>query len=133
MLDRTAFTTTTLPPLVEPTEHAIALAFAEHYAERFAYDHTHGAWLRWDDEAGVWRADTVAYVPDCVRSFVRDVRLSHEKPPAGLTRERTWRAIERAARDDRRLAVDHTVWDREPRVLGTPGRTVVLIAEPLPC
>ena len=69
MLDRTAFTTTTLPPLVEPTEDAIALAFAEHYAERFAYDHTHGAWLRWDDEAGVWRADTVAYVPDCVRSF----------------------------------------------------------------
>jgi putative DNA primase/helicase len=108
----------------EPTEDGIALAFAQTYAGRFAFDHDRGSWLIWSDEAGLWRRDSTNYVPDAARALVRGVRQGVDNPPALLARERSWRAVERAARDDRRLAVDHSAWNVDPLVVGVNGGAV---------
>jgi P4 family phage/plasmid primase-like protien len=106
------------------TEDAIALAFAAEHAGRFIYDHSRGAWFCWD--GAIWRRDTVGVVPDAVRSFTRAVNRAQPKPLPALARERTWGAIERAARADQRLACDHARWNRDPWLLGVPNGVVDL-------
>ena len=65
----------------------------------------------------IWRRDADEYVLDCTRALIR----SHK-----LGRIRTATSIERAARTDRRLARDHTAWNADPMLLGTPGDVVDL-------
>ena len=96
-------------------EDALALLFAEQHDGHFVFDHTRGEWFRWDDQ--VWRRDADEYVLDCTRALIR----SHK-----LGRIRTATAVERAARTDRRLARDHTAWNADPLLLGTPGDVVDL-------
>ena len=96
-------------------EDALALLFAEQHDGHFVFDHTRGEWFRWDDQ--VWRRDADEYVLDCTRALIR----SHK-----LGRIRTATSIERAARTDRRLARDHTAWNADPMLLGTPGDVVDL-------
>ena len=96
-------------------EDALALLFAEQHDGHFVFDHTRGEWFRWDDQ--IWRRDADEYVLDCTRALIR----SHK-----LGRIRTATSVERAARTDRRLARDHTAWNADPLLLGTPGDVVDL-------
>ena len=96
-------------------EDALALEFAERHDGHFVYDHTRGEWFRWDDVT--WRRDADEYVLDCVRALTREHK--HGKI-------RTATSVERAARTDRRLARDHTAWNADPCLLGTPGDVVDL-------
>jgi putative DNA primase/helicase len=97
------------------SEDTLALLFAEQHDGHFVFDHTRGEWFRWDDQ--VWRRDADEYVLDCTRALIR----SHK-----LGRIRTATSVERAARTDRRLARDHTAWNADPLLLGTPGDVVDL-------
>ena len=96
-------------------EDAIALEFAERHDGHFVYDHTRGEWFRWDNFT--WRRDADEYVLDCARALTRNHKLG---------KIRTATSIERAARTDRRLARDHTAWNADPFLLGTPGDVVDL-------
>ena len=96
-------------------EDALALEFARRYEGRFCFDHSRGEWFRWSGLR--WVPDTVQYCFDCCRAIMRETRNS---------KIRTATAIERAARADPRLAVDHTAWNSDPFVLGTPSGAVDL-------
>jgi P4 family phage/plasmid primase-like protien len=96
-------------------EDALALLFAEQNEGHFVFDHTRGQWFRWDGQ--IWRPDADEYVLDCTRALIR----SHK-----LGRIRTATSIERAARTDRRLARNHTSWNADLYLLGTPGDVVDL-------
>ena len=96
-------------------EDAIALEFAERHDGHFVFDHTRGEWFRWDNFT--WRRDADEYVLDCARALIRNHKLG---------KIRTATSIERAARTDRRLARDHTAWNADPFLLGTPGDVVDL-------
>jgi putative DNA primase/helicase len=96
-------------------EDKLALDFAERHDGHFLYDHTRGRWFRWDDQ--LWRQDCDEYVFDCVRALVREHKEGRIKVIS---------AVERAARTDRRLARDHTAWNADPLLLGTPGDVVDL-------
>jgi putative DNA primase/helicase len=102
-------------PVTAVGEDAIALEFAERHDGHFLYDHTAGTWFRWDNE--IWRRDSDQYVLDCVRALIREHRLGQIRTAA---------SVERAARTDRRLARDHTAWNTDPLLLGTPGGVVDL-------
>ena len=106
---------TAAPPITAVGEDALALEFAERHDGHFIFDHTSGQWLRWDNT--IWRRDSDQYVLDCVRALIREHRLGQI---------RTAGAVERAARTDRRLARDHTAWNIDPLLLGTPGDVVDL-------
>ena len=96
-------------------EDALALEFAERHDGHFVFDHTRGEWFRWDNF--IWRRDADEYVLDCARALIRDHKLG---------KIRTATSIERAARTDRRLARNHTAWNADPFLLGTPGDVVDL-------
>ena len=96
-------------------EDALALLFAEQNEGHFVFDHTRGQWFRWDGQ--IWRPDADEYVLDCTRALIR----SHK-----LGRIRTATSVERAARTDRRLARNHTSWNADLYLLGTPGDVVDL-------
>ena len=102
-------------PVTAVGEDALALEFAERHAGHFVYDHTAGTWFRWNNE--IWERDSDQYVLDCVRALIREHRLGQI---------RTASSVERAARTDRRLARDHTAWNTDPLLLGTPGDVVDL-------
>ena len=102
-------------PVSAVGEDALALLFAEQHEGHFVFDHTRSEWFRWDDQ--VWRRDADEYVLDCTRALIRNHKLG---------RIRTATSVERAARTDRRLARDHTAWNADPLLLGTPGDVVDL-------
>jgi len=96
-------------------EDALALAFADRHDGFFVFDHTRCEWFRWDN--AIWRRDADQYAFDCVRALIRE----HKQGRIG-----TAAAVERAARTDRRLARDHTAWNANPYLLGTPSDVIDL-------
>jgi len=105
-----------------PSEDAVALAFCAKFHGRFAYDHTSQIWMEYDGAR--WRPDHTGTVFDAARRFVRE--LSAVTPHPNLGRIKFAESVERAARTDRRMAVSHAVWDRDPWLLGVPGGVVNL-------
>lgn len=109
---------------IGPTEDEVALAFAAEHAGKLAFDHTAGKWLEFD--GAVWRDDLTAHAFDLARDFTRRARGLVPEHPRTMAKVGFATAVERAARSDRRLAISHEVWDRDPWLLGTPGGTVDL-------
>jgi putative DNA primase/helicase len=105
-----------------PSEDAVALAFCEKFRGRFAFDHTSRVWMEYDGAR--WKPDHTCVVFDTARRFVRE--LSALAPHPNLGRIKFADAVERAARTDRRMAVSHAVWDRDPWLLGVPGGVINL-------
>lgn len=111
-------------PLCEPTEDAVADAFAKHYADRLAYDHTEETWFAW--RQGRWLRDERSLGFHLVRRFTRTLRDRLSEPPRSLTRMAFCAAVERGARADPLLALSHEVWNTDPWLLGTPDGVVDL-------
>jgi len=115
-----------------PSEDAVAVAFAAKFRGSFAFDHTSRVWMEYDGAR--WRPDHTGTVFDTARRFVREMAAVSPHPNLGKIRFAD--AVERAARTDRKMAVSHAVWDRDPWLLGVPGGVINLrngeLIEPKP-
>ena len=106
----------------EPTEDGIALAFAEKYNDELRYDHTVGKWFQWDGSR--WKLEITQLAFNYAREMCRGFRKQYQNN--ALPKVRTAAAVEKFAQADRRFAVEHDIWDRDPWLLCTPGGTVEL-------
>ena len=109
---------------IDPTEDAVACAFAADNAGRLVYDHTAGDWFIWQN--GRWTRDLRNGVFNDARDFARAARGRICDAPDVMSRIAFSSAVERAARADPKLAASHEIWDRDPWLLGTPGGVVDL-------
>ena len=107
---------------IDPTEDGIALAFAEKHRDDLRFDHTAGKWFAWNGAR--WKVEETDLAFHFARELCREFNRSHRT--ASLPKLRTAAAVEKFARADRRLAVTHEVWDRDPWLLATPGGTIDL-------
>ena len=123
-MDAARATSTARNDWIDPTEDAVALAFAEKYAGQYVHDHTSG--MRHVRRDGRWARDTRNSIFNLARDFARLARAGLNDPPAGMAKIAFCAAVERAARADPRLAVSHEVWDRDPWLLDVPGGVVDL-------
>jgi putative DNA primase/helicase len=92
------------------SEEALALAFADQYAEDLRYV---AAWNRWLSYNGCrWERDETWHTFDRVRALIRATIT--EGAPRGIASAKTVAAVERLAKSDRRLAATVEQWDDEP-------------------
>jgi putative DNA primase/helicase len=104
------------------SEDALALAFAERYADKLRYVHMWGRWLRYDGTS--WDYDDTLHVFDMVRDICREAALLSGKSSNITPSAKTVAAVERLARSDRRLAATTAQWDAQPWLLVTGDETV---------
>lgn len=119
----------------ELTEDAVALEFANRYAERFRFDHTAGGkpgegsglWFQFIPDEG-WTLDKDGSVTDEARTMVRRVRKQRafHKDTLGAASDGFRKAVVRMSRDDKRMAITNDNWDSDPWVLGVKGGQVDL-------
>jgi putative DNA primase/helicase len=112
------------PLACEPTEDAVADAFAKHYENRLAYDHTEETWFEWRDRR--WIRDERNRGFHYARHFCRAIRARLNEPPKALAKIAFCASVERAARADPILARSHEVWNTDKWLLGTPDGSVDL-------
>jgi putative DNA primase/helicase len=111
-----------LPPF---SEEAIALRFAERYADNLRFVAAWAKWLTYD--AGRWRIDETGLALDRARALCRQVAQEAKARIApGIASARTAGNVLTLARADRRLAADSGQWDRDPWLLNTPAGVVDL-------
>ncbi len=104
----------------EASEDAIALAFTAKYRDRLKYDHDVGCWFSWT--ATHWQPDGTHLAFDYARQLGRE--LSGGK--RALSKAAVAAGAERFAQADRAHAVDASIWDADPMLLGTPSGTIDL-------
>ncbi len=105
------------------SEDAIALAFTSRFKDTLRFDHTANIWFEYDGSR--WRADkrqrAFSYARDIGRLLSRG-----DKGERGLCRAAVASGAERFARADEAHAVDASVWDLDPLLIGTPLGTIDL-------
>lgn len=101
------------------TEDGVALAFAGEQQDRLAFDHTQQRWYVWQGDR--WLLDETGLAFDLARDMVRGVRMIDPEQPKSLAKIGFTRAVETAARSDRRCAVHVAMWDQDPWLLSVPG------------
>ena len=106
-------------PAVDFTEDGIALQFAAAFKGRLVYDHTDEMWWVWRGQR--WEKDTRKETLHLGREFVREIREKEEARTLGKIA--FTQSVMRAASSDPALAVDHSVWNTNPMLLGTPEGT----------
>lgn len=113
-------------PRKDPSEDDVALAFTNLYWDTLRFDHDAGIWYEWDRTR--WRRDNHHRAFTYAREIGRRLGAVGKAAFAG--------GVERFARAAREHAVDASVWDSDPLLLGTPGGTIDLrtgtIFEPRP-
>lgn len=102
-----------------PSEHAVALEFTRQYGADFLYDHSIGAWFRWDGCR--WCEETTGLAFDYCRRIA-----AASGGGRAMQKASTVAGAERFARHDRAHAVLATGWDPDLYLLGTPSGTVNL-------
>jgi putative DNA primase/helicase len=117
------------PPSISALAHseeAIALAFAERYADTLRYVAKWNQWFCWDGT--YWRADETRNVFDRARALCREDVVGLNKPSERkrIASAKTRAAVVSLASEDRRLAATIDQWDQDPWVLNTPGGVVDL-------
>jgi putative DNA primase/helicase len=113
--------------LLEFTEDALALSFAEKFKDTLRYDHTAGAWYRWDDVA--WCRDEKQQGLNLARETLQEISAAAKA--AGALREKLGKVstaanVEKFAKATPDFAVTGSIWDTDPFKLGTPGGTLDL-------
>jgi putative DNA primase/helicase len=103
------------------SEDALALIFADRYADELRYVAMWGKWLRYDGTC--WHFDDTLHVFDMVRDVCREAALSAGKYSPITPSAKTVAAVERLARSDRRLAATVRQWDAKPWLLATGDET----------
>lgn len=104
------------PKRREPSEDEIALAFTSHHEGSLHFDHDIGLWFEWDGAR--WKQDN----SDRAFTYAREMARQHGAPGKANFAG----GVERFARADRAHAVNASIWDADPMLLGTPGGTVDL-------
>ena len=107
-------------PRQEVSEDAIALAFTKKYSGWLLFDHDQGCWYEWDGTR--WRQDK------CEHAFhyARELARSHGDGKRAMGRAAVAAGVEKLAKSDPKHAVNSSIWDDNPMLLGTPGGTVDL-------
>jgi putative DNA primase/helicase len=109
------------------SDEALALEFADRYADELRYVASWGRWLRYDGKK--WAPDDTLVAFDSARWVCReyaDRSSENEKARAAIASASTVAAVERLARSDRQLAATVDQWDAEPFWLNTPAGVVNL-------
>ncbi len=108
------------------SEEAIALAFAERYADALRYVAKWNQWFYWDGTC--WRMDDTRDVFSRARALCREDVVGVNKPSerSRIASGKTRAAVVSLAGEDRRLAATVDQWDRDPWLLNTPGGVVNL-------
>src|SRR5262245_55225473 len=99
------------------SEDALALAFAERYANELRYVSMWSRWLRCDGTS--WHYDDTLHVFDMVRDICREAALLSGKSSHITPSAKPVAAVERLARSDRRLAATTKQWDAQSWLLTT--------------
>lgn len=101
------------------SEDVLAQAFVATHGAKLKFCHTLRKWREWD--GSIWRADNrqraFEYARRICREKVKSSRFHKASVAAG---------VERFAASDPLVACDHSYWDSDPMLLGTPGGTVNL-------
>jgi putative DNA primase/helicase len=126
------FTVRDEPTLDEPSyrppafsEDALALEFAERYADDLRYVAEWSKWFRWDGKR--WAPDKTRHIFDLARKICRkSAAQCNDKSNKGLASAKAVAAVERLAQCDRQLAATIDQWDADPWLLNTPGGVVDL-------
>jgi putative DNA primase/helicase len=107
------------------TEDSVALMFRERYAGQLLFDHDMRTWFVWDGQR--WKHDKTTLAFEFARQLARELTLT-QSPKSRMTANKVSFAngVERFGRSDRMFAVDASVWDPNPFLLGTPDGTVDL-------
>ena len=110
----------------EFSEDAIALTFADRYADQLRYVTDWGRWLNWN--GSVWKPDTINRVFTMARKVCRDAAAACDQPrvATAIASAKTVAAVERLARCDQRLATIGEQWDVKPFLLSVPEGVVDL-------
>jgi putative DNA primase/helicase len=114
------------PP--EFTDEALALRFAETYADRLRYVASWSRWLYWDGTR--WQPDSTLLAFDFARKICREASAACNKKrvAVAIASAKTVAAIERLAKADRRIAATVDQWDSDLWLLNTPKGTFNLRA-----
>jgi putative DNA primase/helicase len=112
------------PP--EFTDDALALRFAQRYAESLRYVAALGKWFVWDDQR--WHVDATLVARHRAREICRTASAECNQPKVAklVASAKTIAAVERLAQADRRIAAVVDEWDSDPWMLNTPGGTIDL-------
>lgn len=105
------------------SEDAIARAFTARFKDSLRYDHTARAWYEWDGTR--WKKDGRDRAFNYARELGR-LLSQGDKGERGLRKASVAGGAERFARADPAHAVEATIWDTDPFLLGTPSGTVDL-------
>ena len=106
------------------TEDSAALQFAYRHADYLRFDHSVGAWYRFDGAS--WRRDGTRLALGWARNIARELSagVREDKTRAVIGRAGFAKGVETLARVDQRIAITSDAWDRDNFLLGTPGGTV---------
>ena len=112
------------PP--EYSDDALALKFADAFAQDRRYVAFWRSWLTWD--GGRWASDNTLKVFDDARSICRSVAAAcnDTKLRKAIASAATVAAVERLSRSDRRMAASAEQFDKDPWLLNTPGGVIDL-------
>jgi putative DNA primase/helicase len=111
--------------LIDITEDAVAMRFADLSSNTLRYCHSTGAWFEWNGV--VWRKNETQVAFHWARVLARELSENAEIKVKAIAQKASFAsAVERFCRADPSLAVTINHWDRDPFKLGTPGGTVDL-------
>jgi putative DNA primase/helicase len=108
------------------SEQAIALEFANRYADTLRYVAQWSKWFVWDGT--IWRDDKTRTVFTRANKMCREIARSTNKPGISKTiaSAKTRAAVVALAGEDPRLVATIDQWDTDPWLLNTPGGVVDL-------
>ena len=100
------------------SEEAIALTFADRYADQLRFVADWGHWLIWN--GSVWKPDSINRIFTLSRKVCRELAAMCDAPriATAIASAKTVAAVERLARYDQRLATIGEQWDAKPYLLG---------------
>lgn len=108
------------------SEDSAALAFVDRFVDILRFDHSVGAWFKFDGAR--WNRDGTRAALEWAREIGRELSAGarDDKSRAVIGRAGFAKGVETLARVDQRISVTSDQWDRNPFLLGTPGGTVDL-------
>jgi putative DNA primase/helicase len=113
-----------LEPGQKITEDVIARLFVQRYRGQFVYDHSRGAWFRFD--GAIWRICETPVAFQALREIARATSASTHTETA-LQKVRFVKGAEEFSRADPVMSRTAMSWNNDAFLLGTPEGTVDLM------
>ncbi len=106
------------------SESDLADRFCERHGGELRYVAKWGSWMKYAD--GCWREEETYLAFDLAREVCKALARASNKKNKELKSARTFAAIEKIAKADRRIAATVDQWDTDPWLLNTPTGVVDL-------